>query len=482
MSIEEILDLEQLEVNIYRGSVFSPESGFLQRTFGGHVAGQSLVSAVRTVDPRYMVHSLHGYFLRPGDAKERTVFLVERIRDGGSFCTRRVNAVQHGETIFSMAASFQTEQEGITHQDVMPAAPPPDGLPGLNSIKVFDDAGFRQFDEWDVCIVPRERLRLLPGKASQQQVWLRHRDPLPDDPVLHICALAYMSDLTLLGSAQVNHLDVRDQLQVASLDHAMWFMRPFRADEWLLYDQSSPSASGGRALTRGEIFTRSGEMVAAVMQEGLTRHRAVTGRWGSERAVSVPRVGVLALQGDTREHLAALRECGAEPMTVRRRDELDAVDALVIPGGESTTMSHLLLDLDLLGPLRARLADGLPAYGSCAGMILLASEILDAGAAGRQALPLRAMNMTVRRNAFGSQVDSFEGDIEFAGLDDPVRAVFIRAPWVERVGDGVQVLARAAGHIVAVRQGAVLATAFHPEMTGDRRIHQLFVDIVTSAA
>lgn len=253
--------------------MFSPESGFLQRTFGGHVAGQSLVSAVRTVDPRYMVHSLHGYFLRPGDAKERTVFLVERIRDGGSFCTRRVNTVQHGETIFSMAASFQTEQEGITHQDVMPAAPPPDGLPGLNSIKVFDDAGFRQFDEWDVCIVPRERLRLLPGKASQQQVWLRHRDPLPDDPVLHICALAYMSDLTLLGSAQVNHLDVRDQLQVASLDHAMWFMRPFRADEWLLYDQSSPSASGGRALTRGEIFTRSGEMVAAVMQEGLTRHR-----------------------------------------------------------------------------------------------------------------------------------------------------------------------------------------------------------------
>ncbi|CCC44978.1 Putative glutamine amidotransferase SnoP [Mycobacterium canettii CIPT 140060008] len=198
--------------------------------------------------------------------------------------------------------------------------------------------------------------------------------------------------------------------------------------------------------------------------------------------MSVPRVGVLALQGDTREHLAALRECGAEPMTVRRRDELDAVDALVIPGGESTTMSHLLLDLDLLGPLRARLADGLPAYGSCAGMILLASEILDAGAAGRQALPLRAMNMTVRRNAFGRQVDSFEGDIEFAGLDDPVRAVFIRAPWVERVGDGVQVLARAAGHIVAVRQGAVLATAFHPEMTGDRRIHQLFVDIVTSAA
>ncbi|HEX5255178.1 MAG TPA: acyl-CoA thioesterase II [Mycobacterium sp.] len=273
MAIEEILDLEQLEVNIYRGSVFSPESGFLQRTFGGHVAGQSLVSAVRTVDPQYQVHSLHGYFLRPGDAMERTVFIVERSRDGGSFATRRVNAIQHGEIIFSMGASFHTDQEGINHQDPMPAAPPPDGLPGLDSIKVFDDAGFKQFEEWDVCIVPRERLQLLPGKVSQQQVWFRHRDPLPDDPVLHICALAYMSDLTLLGSAQVTHLDVREHLQVASLDHAMWFMRAFRADEWLLYDQSSPSASGGRSLCQGKIFTQSGEMVAAVMQEGLTRFK-----------------------------------------------------------------------------------------------------------------------------------------------------------------------------------------------------------------
>lgn len=273
MAIEEILDLEQLEVNIYRGSVFSPESGFLQRTFGGHVAGQSLVSAVRTVDPRYQVHSLHGYFLRPGDAKERTVFIVERTRDGGSFATRRVNAIQHGEIIFSMGASFQTDQEGINHQDAMPAAPPPDGLPGLNSVKVFDDAGFKQFEEWDVCIVPRENLKLLPGKASQQQVWFRHRDPLPDDPVLHICALAYMSDLTLLGSAQVNHMEERQHLQVSSLDHAMWFMRAFRADEWLLYDQSSPSAGGGRALCQGKIFNQSGEMVAAVMQEGLTRFK-----------------------------------------------------------------------------------------------------------------------------------------------------------------------------------------------------------------
>ncbi len=273
MAIEKILDLEQLEVNIYRGSVFSPESGNWQRTFGGHVAGQSLVSAVRTVDPRYLVHSLHGYFIRPGDAKAPTVFIVERIRDGGSFCTRRVNAIQHGQTIFSMSASFQSDQEGINHQDVMPAAPPPDGLPGLSSMKVFDDAGFRQFEEWDVRIVPRERLRRLPGKASQQQVWFRHHDPLPDDPVLHICALAYMSDLTLLGSAQVTHLEEREHLQVASLDHAMWFMRTFRADEWLLYDQSSPSACAGRALTQGKIFNQYGGMVAAVMQEGLTRYR-----------------------------------------------------------------------------------------------------------------------------------------------------------------------------------------------------------------
>lgn len=187
---------------------------------------------------------------------------------------------------------------------------------------------------------------------------------------------------------------------------------------------------------------------------------------------------MLALQGDTREHLAALRDAGADSVPVRRRDELGAVDGLVIPGGESTTMSHLLRELDLLEPLRTRLADGLPAYGACAGMILLANEILDAGAGGREALPLSGIDMTVRRNAFGRQVDSFEGDIEFTGLDDPVHAVFIRAPWVERVGEGVQVLARAAGHAVAVRQGRVLATAFHPEMTGDRRIHRLFVDIV----
>ena len=274
MAIEEILDLEQLEVNIYRGSVYNPESGYLSRTFGGHIAGQALVSAVRSVEPKYHVHSLHGYFLRPGDATKPAIYLVDRPRDGGSFATRRVNAVQNGEVIFSMGASFQTPQQGIEHQDAMPTAPPPDDLPGFRSQSgIFGENGFAQFAEWDVRMVPRDELTLLPGKASQQQVWFRHRDPLPDDPLLHICALAYMSDLTLLGSAQVTHTEERPHLMVASLDHAMWFMRPFRADEWLLYDQSSPSAGGGRALTQGQLFNQRGEMVAAVMQEGLTRYR-----------------------------------------------------------------------------------------------------------------------------------------------------------------------------------------------------------------
>jgi 5'-phosphate synthase pdxT subunit len=198
--------------------------------------------------------------------------------------------------------------------------------------------------------------------------------------------------------------------------------------------------------------------------------------------VSRPRVGVLALQGDAREHLAALREAGVDATTVRRQPELDAVDALVIPGGESTTMSHLLAEFELLEPLRERIAEGMPVYGSCAGMILLATDIVDAGANGRRAVPLRGIDMTVRRNAFGRQVDSFEEDISFDGLDSPVHAVFIRAPWVERVGDGVRVLAEAAGHPVAVRQDRMLATAFHPEITGDRRVHRLFVDILTGRA
>jgi pyridoxal 5'-phosphate synthase pdxT subunit len=192
-----------------------------------------------------------------------------------------------------------------------------------------------------------------------------------------------------------------------------------------------------------------------------------------------PLIGVLALQGDVREHLAVLRGRGAEAITVRRPAELAAVDGLVIPGGESTTIATLADRFGLLEPLRAAVRGGLPAYGSCAGMILLASEILDAGAAGRDAAPLKGIDMTVRRNAFGRQVDSFEGDIDFEGLVSSVHAVFIRAPWVERVGPEVRVLGRAGEHIVAVRQDKMLATAFHPEMTGDRRIHRLFVDMVT---
>ncbi|CPW35309.1 Glutamine amidotransferase subunit PdxT [Mycobacteroides abscessus] len=188
-----------------------------------------------------------------------------------------------------------------------------------------------------------------------------------------------------------------------------------------------------------------------------------------------PLVGVLALQGDVREHVAALKDSGAEALSVRRPEELGKVDGLVIPGGESTTMSNLLRVFELLDPLTERLRAGLPVYGSCAGMILLASEILDTRA---DAVALGAIDMTVRRNAFGRQVDSFEGDLDFTGLDGAMHAVFIRAPWVERVGDDVEVLASAQGHPVAVRQGNALATAFHPEVTGDRRVHQLFVDMV----
>ncbi|GAA5054349.1 pyridoxal 5'-phosphate synthase glutaminase subunit PdxT [Nocardia callitridis] len=201
-------------------------------------------------------------------------------------------------------------------------------------------------------------------------------------------------------------------------------------------------------------------------------------------SASTPTIGVLALQGDVREHVAALAHCGAEPVLVRRAAELDRVDALVLPGGESTTISKLLDVFDLLEPVRARLRDGLPAYGSCAGMILLASEVLDTRV---DAEHLSGIDMTVRRNAFGRQVDSFETDLAFAGLDDgPVRAVFIRAPWVERAGPDVEVLATvpdgpAAGRIVAVRQGNVIATSFHPEVTGDLRVHRLFVDLVRAA-
>ncbi|MCK9928506.1 pyridoxal 5'-phosphate synthase glutaminase subunit PdxT [Frankia sp. Mgl5] len=194
--------------------------------------------------------------------------------------------------------------------------------------------------------------------------------------------------------------------------------------------------------------------------------------------MSAPRIGVLALQGDVREHVRALHEAGADAGEVRRAGELAELDGLVLPGGESTTIGRLLRVFDLLEPLRAAVAGGLPVFGSCAGMILLAQDVID----GRPGQPLiGGLDVVVRRNAFGRQVESFETDLVVDGVDGPaVHAVFIRAPWVEKAGDGVEVLARVADRPVAVRQGPLLATSFHPELTGDIRVHRLFVEIVRS--
>jgi 5'-phosphate synthase pdxT subunit len=198
-------------------------------------------------------------------------------------------------------------------------------------------------------------------------------------------------------------------------------------------------------------------------------------------SMAVPRIGVLALQGDVREHLRALQSAGADACAVRRPTELADVDALVIPGGESTAMYKLAIAFDLLEPLRSRLKEGMPAYGSCAGMIMLADRVVD-GIDGQ--VTLGGLDVTVRRNAFGRQVDSFEAPVEMLGFDGgPFHAVFIRAPWVDEIGGGVEVVGRiesgpSAGRIVAVRQGAILATAFHPELTGDQRVHSRFVEIV----
>lgn len=267
-SIEDILTIERIDDDIYRGGVFP---SVLRRTFGGQVAGQALVAATKTVAPEFAVHSLHGYFLRPGKADQPAIFLVDRIRDGRSFVTRRVTGVQNGEAIFSMSASFHvTGDEGLEHQDAVPPAGDPETL--LDRRDVGSDAERSLFQEWenfDIRIVPRDQLVLAGGLAAQQRVWFRYRHALPDDQLLHVCTLAYMSDMTLLGSAKVPHPGA--QAQTASLDHAMWFLRPFRTDDWLLYDQTSPSSSGGRSLTQGRIFDRAGRMVAAVTQEGLTR-------------------------------------------------------------------------------------------------------------------------------------------------------------------------------------------------------------------
>jgi 5'-phosphate synthase pdxT subunit len=198
--------------------------------------------------------------------------------------------------------------------------------------------------------------------------------------------------------------------------------------------------------------------------------------------VSTPTIGVFALQGDVREHLRTLTELGVDARAVRRPTELEACDGLVIPGGESTAMAKLARTFELFEPLQKRIRDGMPTFGTCAGMILLADRVED-GTADQETLG--GLDITVRRNAFGRQVHSFEGDLEFAGLDEPVHAVFIRAPWVEQVGPDVEVLARvergeAAGRIVAVRQGHLMATSFHPEVDGDGRVHRVFVDLVAS--
>ncbi len=266
--IEEILQVERIEKDIYRGGAFE---SFLQRTFGGQVAGQALVSATRTVDDAYTVHSLHGYFLRPGNPDIPAVFLVDRIRDGRSFCTRRVTGIQNGEAIFTMSASFHVHgDEGIEHQDRMPPAPDPESLPDRSENLSNDDhAVFKEWQNFDLRVVPRDEMVTNEYFAAQQRVWFRYRHRLPDDQTIHVCTLAYMSDMTLLGSSKVPHPGIEPQ--AASLDHAMWFMRPFRADEWLLYDQTSPSAGAGRALTQGRIFDRDGRLVAAVTQEGLSR-------------------------------------------------------------------------------------------------------------------------------------------------------------------------------------------------------------------
>ena len=267
-SIEYILGLEEIDRDIYRGPVV--ESA-LSRTFGGQVAAQTLVAATRTVDQEFAVHSLHGYFLRAGKSDRPTVFLVDRMRDGRSFSSRMVRAIQDGETIFSMQASFHRRgDEGIEHADTMRDIPGPDEIEhytdhmAASSRRLLDE-----WSDWDIRVVPPTAYEHNPYTATEQVVWLRSKAELPDDPTFHVCTLAYMSDMTLLPGALAPHPGAR--VQMASLDHAMWFMRPFRADEWLLYDQRSPSAGGGRALTHGRLFNQQGDLVAIVNQEGLTR-------------------------------------------------------------------------------------------------------------------------------------------------------------------------------------------------------------------
>jgi acyl-CoA thioesterase-2 len=272
-----LLDLEQIEVDIFRGQ--SPQSA-RQRVFGGQVAGQALVAAGRTVPTDRPVHSLHSYFIRPGDTAVPIVYLVDRLRDGRSFTTRRVVAVQHGKPIFTLSASFHRAEPGLDHQVPLPDVTPPEALPSLAQRAA---AGELPADHQFATVSRPLDLRHVDDPAwlwptaqprpARTAVWMRADGTLPDDPLLHVCVLTYASDMTLLDSVVRPHgmtLGGTDT-QAASLDHAMWFHRPFRADEWWLYESESPSASDARGLATGRIWSRSGPFVCSVVQEGLVR-------------------------------------------------------------------------------------------------------------------------------------------------------------------------------------------------------------------
>ncbi|MFI8235896.1 acyl-CoA thioesterase II [Streptomyces sp. NPDC085866] len=276
----ELLDLEQLEEDIFRGQ---SRSAVVPRVFGGQVAAQALVAAGRTVPADRLAHSLHAYFLRPGDPGAPIVYSVDRIRDGRSFTTRRVVAVQHGKPIFHLSASFQTHEEGLDHQAPMPPAPDPESLPTsherLRGYDHLDPAVVEKFIEAREAIDLRYVDEPPYGKFGvprepHSQVWFRANGKLDDDPLLHVVLATYVSDMTLLDAVLLAHgrggWAVGDVVG-ASLDHAMWFHRPFRADEWLLYDQESPSAHGGRGLGQARIYTQAGQLAISVIQEGVVR-------------------------------------------------------------------------------------------------------------------------------------------------------------------------------------------------------------------
>lgn len=273
-TLVELLDLEPLEHNLFRGR--SPREN-RQRVFGGQVAGQALIAAGRTVE-KGSVHSLHAYFLRPGDPEVPILFEVDRIHDGRSFTTRRVIAVQHGKAIFNLAASFHVDEAGVDHQIEMPDVPPPESLPPFEE-RMRPWA--HKMGDWYTRPRPLD-IRYIDdppwntgqgGRPPRQEVWMRADGDLGDDPLLHACVVAYASDTTLLDSILLRHHLSWDRtdLMGASLDHAMWFHRPFRADDWLLYDQVSPSAHGARGLATGTIFQADGTLVVSVAQEGLFR-------------------------------------------------------------------------------------------------------------------------------------------------------------------------------------------------------------------